>query len=60
MNGSDLRKAIADARKARYDNGTGGEATFVSGDVKTGKLRKPRTEVESDNDDDNDDNDGCC
>lgn len=36
---NNLQKAIADARKARYENGTGGEATFVSGDVAPGKVR---------------------
>ena len=60
MNGNDLRKAIADARKARYENGTSGEATFVSGDVAAGKLRKPPAEVEAEVEaESDDDNDGC-
>jgi len=40
MSGNSLRKAIADVRKARYENGTGGDATFVSGDVAPGKVRE--------------------
>jgi len=36
---SKLQKTIADARKARYEAGSSGDATFVSGDVAAGNVR---------------------
>lgn len=42
MNPNILRKAIVDARKARYENGAGGDATFVRGDVAGGTVRTPK------------------
>lgn len=45
-----LAKTVADVRKARYDNGTGGDATFVSGDVAGGKIRKTEAAVLAEDD----------
>lgn len=45
MRSKTLLKAIVDARKARLENGTGGEATFVSGDVTAGTVRSQEPDV---------------
>jgi hypothetical protein len=53
-----LRKAIADVRKARYESGTGGDSQFVSGDVAPGRVRKPKpqtADVDHDNPEDSED-----
>lgn len=50
MSGNRLAKTVADVRRARYDNGTGGEATFVSGDVAAGEIRKTEAAVLAEDD----------
>lgn len=61
MSGNRLAETVADVRKARYEGGTGGDATFVSGDVMGGRVRKTQAAVLAEDDGDaprdGDDND---
>jgi hypothetical protein len=44
-----LRQAVADARKARYENG-GKKPEFVSGDVAPGRVRPAKEKDEREGD----------
>lgn len=58
MSGNKLAETVAAVRKARYDNGTGGDGTFVSGDVAPGRVRKTQATILDDDDGDIDVPDG--